>query len=609
MTAAIRAAGHTPTWAYLGDDVPRRVTIERDMTQAGIRSIEFGSLIRAAADELRSAYVDYIGRLSVRFDSAYWRYSSVAEKNPYVSRVFLHACCVRASKVALGRLDPGETLLLIVQERILRDTLQENLKSSGSTVCIIEPRWTKTRSVARSLFELVARQAYFFASNLTKIAIARYWLGLHRMKHLCSAIDRGVAVTITHAWVDQRACDPQTGEFHDSDFAEVARYLEAKGQVVFTLPYILRSAAYLRIVRFVARSGGRYLIPHAFLRPSDIMIAALAGLVAWPQRASFPPFAGMDLTAAIRADLWRDWYRQRQMESHLFVRVVYRWARAGLQIARYIYPFENHAWERAFCDAFRRSYPLARLIGHQPSGLPTFLMNYFIAREERDLVPLPNIIVTNGRHAARVLSESGYGASLIVCGGGLRQRYLQPWLDGQIPLPDRSTPQRGCILVTPSIGREGAVELIYKVVIAFSDVAGVRVLIKCHPGMPFERVAQRLSWLDLPSCVEISRMPIRELLPSADVLIYNDVTLSCAEAVAADVPVLYVEPDYGLALDTLDAYPELRQVARTPDGIRRIVLCLLEGRTQGVRGWDARSKVRELIGPVTNDTYELFLCG
>lgn len=571
------------------------------------KRIELSSALKAAARGLRQAYIDYVGELSQTRPSADWWSSTVAEKNPYVSDTFFLACCVLACREIVGQGDHGAATLLVVENPALRRALARNLTGATAGIRVVERGAWKLVAAARAAARMFARKGYWLGVNLARVFHARHRLRLHCTRAITEAVRSRTPVCLIHTWVDERAHDPATGRFWDQDFGEVRRHLEAKGKHVFTAPDILRAVSFPRVLGYVASEPDAYLVPEAFLRLRDVLAVLARAWLHVPRRRQYPPLAGLDISDLIYEDEWNDWASPRTAGHLLVARWVLRWKQSGLQIERFIYTFENHAWERCVCDAFRRLYPDARLLAHQPNGLPLFLMNYFIATAERDVVPLPDLIITNGCYASRILKGSGYDPDRVVCGGGLRQRYLQAWLDG---VPPRARERDGVkrVVVTPSIGYGETLELLRKAIAAFAAAPDLSVIIKCHPSMPFEKIAPALGGGALPPHITVSKTPLKMLLREADVLVYNGGAFPSVEALAAGVPVVHVEPEFALDLDPLDACPELRIDARSPAEILACVRQrLAEDPAKAVATRERSHRVlRELIGQIDETTYELF---
>lgn len=608
LRAALRHLGYSPfVWLYLGDSLDRLRSVEQEMALRKGKKLAIGENVERVAERLRDAYIDYIGQLSLRRHGPRWWRSRFAEKNPYYSQTFFHSCCVTACAELLPGLVEKTSVLLVVENESLREALRLNVIAPFFGIVIAD---SPTRRVLRLLgkfSEVVLRQAYYGAINLGRVVCARYWFRLHKTPSVQQVIYAKRPICVVHTWVDQRAYDPVSGEFRNDDYAGVVDYLERRrGKTVFLLPDVLYSASYRRVAGFVSRAGN-FLVPHAFLRVRDLLAALVAAGLSFPRRTDYPRFAGLDISGLIKHDFWNEWIQQSVLTSLLVEKWVRRCQEAGLQIERFIYTYECFAWERMLCLAFREHYPETRLIAHQPSGLPRLCLNVFIAQAERDLVPLPDIIVTNGRHAAALLRSSGYDGSRIREGGGLRQRYLQQRLNGARAAP--SVDARPRVLVAPSGSRKAGIQLLQKVVHAFTSAPDLDVVLKCHPNVPFSWIGPRLDSRDLPRHFQVSQgRPLRKLLEEADVLIYNDQTYLGVEALAAGVPVIYVQADFGLDLDCLGAFPDARMIARSPADIQSCVQKILEDRaTSKRRSRETKRRViPELIGTVSEDTYALF---
>lgn len=594
-------------WAYLGQDAAVSDRCERAFGPAAKR-LELSPGLKAAARALRQAYIDYVGQLNrTRHAAVGWWSSTLAEKNPYVSDTFFFSCCVLACREIVGQGGHGDAVLLVVENASLRRALARNLAGAAADVRVVAGWASTLAAVAGQTARMAVRKAYWLGVNLARVFHARHRLRLHRTPGIIEAARSRTPVCLIHTWVDERAYDQTTGRFWDQDFGEVRRHLENKGRRVFTVPNILWAVSFSRVLGYVASDPDGYVVPEAFLRLRDVVAVLVRASLHVPRRRRYPPLAGLDISDLIYEDEWNDWVSPRTAVHLLAARWVLRWKQSGLRIERFIYTFENHAWERRVCDAFRRFYPEARLIAHQPNGLPLLLMNYFIATAERDIVPLPDLIITNGCYAARVLKASGYDPDRVVCGGGLRQRYLQDWFDGAQP---RAQARKGTkrVVVTPSIGHAETLELLKKAIAAFAAARDLSVIIKCHPSMPFEKIAPALGGVALPPHITVSKEPLKVLLQAADVLVYNGGAFPSVEALAAGVPVVHVEPEFALDLDPLDACPELGLDARSPEEILACVReRLSEGPAKAVETLErSRRVLGELIGKVDEATYELF---
>jgi len=575
----------------------------KSVKSVAISSPEIQDRVKRLSEQLRQAYIDYIGDISRTQPRDWWR-TSVSEKNPYISKTFFYACCIEACREYLAGDDVGSRAVLRVDDPELRRALDKNLRRAGLSARLSGPKWYWVWTTIRELTRIPLYQIYFLR-HATKILYARYRYRLHLSQPV--QVLKGTPVCLTNTWVDLRAYSLETGEFKDADFADLTTYLRSKGHSVAGLASIsFEGASYGKVVRYIAQSNVPYLVPHAFLRLRDLITCLWRSFVKIPKRRKYPAFAGLEISDFIFGDLLREWTTQRDADHFLVERWVERFKEAGIVIGRFIYTFENHTWERVICNALRTAYPPVRLIGYQPNGLPLMLLNYFISNSESQSIPLPDRIVANGPYTAELLSSSGYGSNRVVLGGGLRQSYLQPVLYRGNGASVRPRPNGPRILVTPSIGRSSTVELIRKVLRAFDRLSKMEIILKCHPSIQFERMKPHLGSVHLPPHFRVSVEPLMSLLPTADLLIYNDGTFPAAEALAFGIPVIFVEPDCGLSFDSLDGFPHVRRTARTPEKIAELALEILNSPESGSLKTEGLAAVRQLVGEVTERTFELF---
>jgi hypothetical protein len=350
----------------------------------------------------------------------------------------------------------------------------------------------------------------------------------------------------------------------------------------------------------------------------------------------------MDVSPIINNDLESDWAENRMATDLLMHRLVKKMKGNGIGVSRAIYTYENHCWEKAFCLAFREFYPSARLIGYQHATISRMHLNYFFSREELGVLPLPDLVVTGGAYAERLLLESGYPKGKLAAGGAVKYPNLhkgggrgvekgaagargedgrlaekkelggveghggQGWGSagaGEAPR-GKGAPN---ILITPSAAKDGA-ELIWKMAEAFNGEDKYRFIVKCHPLTPFSAMSKYLGGMALPGNFTVADEPFAELLERADALAYTNST-TCIEAISRGVPAVHVESGLMVGLDPLDSCPGARESARTPEEIRA---CVERAVGLGGKGLEKRRKewkglAKEMLGAADGRAYALFL--
>jgi len=579
-------------WVYLGEDVSKAVSIEEIIRGRGQR-LEIAGMLQETARSLRPRYIDYIGGLSLEKNSLAWWAGCLSEKSPPNSKTFLHACYIKTCMDILKKY-PDEFFAFFVEKTAVKWAILKNIRADGLEH--VESAGESVHGALKSLKELIFYKGGFLLNNVYRIAISKY---RYRMQ---KRIKSREPLVLTCTWIDQRSFDEKRS-YHDTYLGEVQSRLKKNGRNVVIAPFfVLSTVSYWRTVSNMAKSKQVFLVPHAFLSITDVFSAFFSTLINMPKKTSFSKFENMDISELIYDDIKNDWIRAYVASNVLFYRFVKRLKEKHLLIDTVIYPYESLSWEKMLCIAMREFYPSAYLIGYQHSAVPTMYLSYFISKRESNVLPLPDRIVTNGRCTKDVFIESGYPKEKVVQGGAVRYTYL---LEPK-KIAGRQKRDKPVILVTPSIKFE-AVELIWKVLKAFEQRDEYKILIKCHPDMPFKKISEHLN-VKLPEHFTVSDRPVAELLRESDALLYTCST-TCTEAIAVGVPAVHVESDLSIDLDQLDFDPGIRPSARSPE---EIVKCVEAVTSMSKRELSKKRRVwkrvvKELFGAVNNSTYRLFL--
>ncbi|MBF0095665.1 MAG: hypothetical protein HQL34_14105, partial [Alphaproteobacteria bacterium] len=147
-----------------------------------------------------------------------------------------------------------------------------------------------------------------------------------------------------------------------------------------------------------------------------------------------------------------------------------RWlARARPRIV--VWPWENHAWERAFCRSARRAG--VTTLGHQHTVIGRHQINYAVTGNPDGLTSVPDRVAANGPAYRDELERWGVPAERLRIGGAFRIARAGANLhdpSGPVFVPLSATPELAALQVEAAR------------IVAASDR---RVLVKEHPMYPF----------------------------------------------------------------------------------------------------------------------------
>jgi len=584
-------------WAYLGENAARAIALERHLKGTGQR-MEIAAELQRVAQSLRQPYIDYIGKLSLQNNSLLWWVGTLSEKNPWISKTFLYACYVRLCQNLLESGDP-EAIVLIGESKALRECLVTNLsRSSKGEIIQLESLTHNIINELRYVLGIALYKGYFVVNGIYRLLLAKYYR-LNRIPY--DKLRAGKGLVLIHTWVDQRSFDAE-GKYQETFFGDLAHHLRKKGENVTIIPYVLRTVPYLQIIRKLAKSGESFLVPESFWGIADILRVFWKTMSRLPRRRVYPGFEGIDISEVIYDDVKRDWAGIRLALSLLHYETVKHWRSAQIPIDTFIYTYENHVWEKAYCMAFREFYPSTKLIAYQHASVPNMLLNYFFARAEAPILPFPDKVITNGKYIEKLFTESGYDPKKVVCGGAIRYKNATK----KSKAAAKKDTKHPVILVTPSIDRNETIELIWKVLAAFGHTNKYKVVLKLHPVVPYHQIAKYFG--ALPANFILSDKPVIDLLEESHVLIYTSSATSI-EALSAGVPVLHVESDFIIDRDNLSDFPaSIRQSAKNGDGIVAKTKEILEKDKKVLSEqrimWE--DMVNEIFGPVDESVFDLF---
>jgi hypothetical protein len=588
---AIRAAGGAGFgWAYLGEDVSKLIFLEKAIGTAG-KHIEMAGMLQGIAGELRGPYIEYIGKLSRENNSLAWWAGRLSEKNPFVSKAFLHACYARVC-IDLAGERQEIPLIFFVEKRAVRQSILKNLPQAPRNM---ESIWEPAAGIMDDIWGLFVHKAWFLFYNIYRIIISKYVYGIQKK------IRAGAPLVLVHTFIDQRSFG-ENSAYHESYFGKLAPYLEKNGQRVAMLPQIWRTVPYQKTMRDMKNSEYAFLVPHAFLSIFDILEVLFATLPGMHKRITFPAFEKMDISDIMKDDMKNDWKDNHVALALLYRPLFRRLKDKNIRIDTMIYTYENHAWEKVLCSSVREFHPAARLVGYQHAVFSMMSLSHFFSRDEAGIMPFPDRVVTNGRHFHDVLIKSGYPADRVVAGGAIKYTSLLE----QRKMAGRHKRKKPVILVTPTVGKT-SIEMITKVFGAFRRLKEYEVVIRCHPVVPVEMVKECLDF-DFPPHMRFSSRPFSELLEESDILIYAS-SATCLEAIAAGVPAVHVQSDLSLDLDPLDGYPEARISVRDEAGLAEAVEKLLGMGEEEYRGklriWKGISG--DFFGRADDSAFKLFI--
>ncbi|MFA4859289.1 hypothetical protein [Methanoregula sp.] len=575
------------SWLYLGKNVPLCLSLEKKMPGQSSR-IDIGNDLQDSALRLRQDFIDYIGQLSCNGTGVSWWWTSLSEKNPFISNAFLHFCYLDVA-VRVAQKEPGNLLILCESRGVMagiRDALSHD--PAIDLVLLDSPinlYWKKSRMLVISLVKM----AYFIVRWSVRSILARIF-GL-----ICSRYRKSWPrenVSLIHSLIDNRTFRNE-GKFDDIFLGNLGTLLKEKNQNVMYLCTVLPTLFYPVALTSLYKTREKCFLLEEFISPLDPLFALVTTHNGYPRIPFAPLFHNRNVDPIIQEEIHEDLLNTRSAQTFLYYRAGERLARK-VWISVFIYHFENLMWEKMFCRSIRNTRPDCRLIGHQHSPVSPMDMMYTLSKSELPAIPLPDLIVANGVRAQKTLVDAGFDPDHIIIGGAFRYSALKT---SRKPLP-KVIPYPVLVVTTDDVSL--SLELVTKCIHAFGEKKQFHVTIKFHPTLPLRKIMPFIP--HLPGNFEIRNQPIDILLSTTHLILYTATTVS-VEALAQKIPLIHIRSDMVIDRDIYDESDSIPSAA-TPKEIYDTACYLLE-KTDPAPAASSRI-AEEFFTPVTEECLTLF---
>lgn len=586
----------TFSWAYLGQAVTESLRAAQIFQGRGTQ-LDTADRFHQAAEDLRNGYLTYLYEMGREINHLRWWLTSLSYRSGYASNTFQQVSYLKVVFDLISGWEGPGTLVLVIAHEPCRRALESNI-SQIPDVNSLEIGGARFRpsNFTFDILRVLAHRGVFVAREVTRLLWARLII---RHRYIPP---EPATLVVSSVSFRNRALK---SEFHRSFFGDLTEQLGNLGFHLATVPLVLRGVNYRDVLRGLRESEVPTMVPHRYLTLKDVLSVAVSTLKRPPLPSPIPRFENLDISPLLEDEHRNSWIGNLMPDAMLLTALTQRWAGLGATIARMIYVYENQPWERALCWGARRFLPETYMVGYQHARAPKLLLSFYLAPGGESEAPLPHRVVTVGAHTARLLSSSGFRPGQVRVGGALQMQ--NPATPSKVSEDGSHKGGRPTVLIACSNGLEESAELAHMAAHLFSEDEKIRLIIKFHPIMPFERITGVMH-SQLPGHVEISEEPLGELMSESSLMVYSGSTV-CVDALTKGLPVIHVRPQFDLDMDPLEETPDVRLEAMGLDDLREKVRWLLHHREEYVaqhqKRWD--KLVNDIYGPVTPQTYLAFV--
>jgi len=448
--------------------------------------------------------------------------------------------------------------------------------------------WERIKAWQMGLLRLLMRSMRFYLRSIQSR------LALHRYAKVRLSKEKEFYVVKTFSY--DSSWDKE-GHYTDSYFGRLPRFL-VQEQPVVILSYHWQGLT--QFLQRIQREKDLVMLPVEFFLKTGDFIRAIWEVSTF--RISVDKsvdFRGMDIADTIRFEL-------RSMNGIQVFQLLHHDATCRLlkdiKVKTWTMTFENNPWERMCMLALRRYSPATKILGYQHSVVPEAALNMFVHPSEKNIVPLPDKILTTGDVPKDILQHYGdYGRVPLVSACALRYEYLSQLKPAHQAM--------GCHRLLAVLDGVEQTHVMLKYLLSCTPHPSYRLRIRCHPALPWEVLAQKFH-VDMSTHpqIEVSKAPLGDDFAWADAVMYWQSTV-VLEAVGLGKPVINFKPGDVLSYDPLFQIKAFKWIV-TPETSLIDTINIINQMDQSLYSREFEAAIHFLqryFHPVSPETLRLFV--
>jgi hypothetical protein len=566
-------------WFYLGKNYFNLQTIASSLDKKGSR-IKCSGMLQEIAQMYRQDYIDYIGQLNANQESPWWWSTSLSEKNPYISDVFLHFCYLKLALHCINLF--SEDLIIVGESSALLSSIFVNASQKRSIKIIFYK--SPFADECKALYDLGSNMIITGVNavkTLTRFFQSRMYGRLVKKKR---QIEVDKPIIMLHSWTDERSFSDPCG-YTNIYLGDLGHEMQEKGYIIAYFAQVLPTIPYSRAIKELINRPEKILLFEEFISIPDIIRSLFFHRNIQISLSKIPDWAGLNVDDIILEEFNNIQNGIRSKQSYLVYCAASR-LKGRFSISNFIYPFENHIWEKMLCMGLRERNPKILLTGYAHSVVNLMYTAYSVSSLEIHKIPLPNRIIVNGKRSKDILITSGFCGKVIDIAGAVR------YMDTQNKNRTRLLRYNDDIIILVALpaGVSESLELILKIVQAFAYETDIQIIIKPHPISPIIQLQKFIP--AFPSHIIINNTPVNQLLEKTNLLIYTDTTTSI-EALSWGIPVMHIKSDLNIDINPLEGYLDIPSVSGPEE------ICLVA--KELIHGW---SENQEKYWRIASDFFE-----
>jgi len=504
-----------------------------------VNELPLNRLARSKREEFREKYIEFMGQVNISNHSRRWW--AMPFTNKYSLTGQLCRNLFHFQLIVEAQNSTSQTLVVLTGNQDLAEQVRRWGRNADIPVEeAIKERFDLKQAVRRSLPAGVAKAV--LSSFLLWV------LGRPLRPKRDTLSEHFLVATHTHT---RSFSGDQT--YRDAYFGPLVGDLAESDQksIILGLPYEQPIQQLKEMKRL--ESGVPVVPVDSCMSILNLLNCASQAVIAFwrPPKLNGPAeFDGSDVTYLVKQAI-KESTRSGDLFINLKMFYSARWMAQRIRLGRCLYPYENRAWEKMLILGVGAGSQQTRLVGYQHTSITPHHFNFFLAKDEAAITPLPGAIVTCGDVTRDWIGRDGnYPSGMFSSACALRQELAVNEDGGRKQGPIAN------LLVALGTGDDEYASAPGFLEDALTTGDRFQVRLRPHPS---------LASLALPQSpvYSISTGSLADDLKWADAILYTSSTVSL-EAIALGIPAVYLDLGNFLSTDPLFGWTEFKWSVTEP---------------------------------------------
>lgn len=545
----------------------------------------------AYREKFISECIKAVGIAGKEINNRLWWASDIASKNRFTSKL-AQACQNFLEIIEAAKDNDYERLLIINPSWVFLFSLKRALAGIGLRIKHrgiflskwIEIAWRYLRKILGSFYQAIKvyRRAVYSRKKLQQ-----------KLKNLDGVRDYYILKTFIY---DSSFKD---GVYRDGFFEKLPQFLKTKKNLLI---YACILGNYNKGIKNIANCKEYNIVPlEVFLSSGDILKAVKERIFGKLRVNSEINLFEYKINEVLNNELLRT------ANGVQFYQFLHYWATKKLlnylKAETMLLTYENNPWEKMCTLAIKEVSPKTKVIWYQNAVIPQAALSMFRSKEDADIAPVPDIILTLGESTKQIMQKYGsYNGLKIEPACGLKFEYLF-----ENSVPERKN--QGNILIVLE-GIFDSYRLVNYVLRELKNNPAYRLKLRTHPILPLPAFKHKLDYdlAEIGNLTMSSNLSLQQDIEWSDIVIYWG-SMAALEALSLGKPLIHFNMGQFLSFDPLFECSDLKWVVDEKDNLAEKIkaISLLSNNEFFRQRSKAKIYLRNYFFPVNEESLHKFV--